>query len=104
MTLNRLIDTFEAETVKHQFGGDNHIVTHVFKCLSNDQFVMPDTGQVRAVNLCRVKKGAAMLIGISDRLYAVLFFRDFSVTVGEGHTAHTHFGHLDIPQHSCFQR
>ena len=61
------------------------------KCLPDDQFVMPDTGQVRTVHLRRVKEGAAMLIGIPDRLYAVLFFRNFSVSVGESHAAHAHF-------------
>ena len=44
-----------------------------------------------------------MVIGILYRFDTVFFFRDFSVSVGKGHTAHSHLRYFDIPQHSLFQ-
>ena len=58
--------------------------------------IVPDTAEIRAVDLCCIKESATVLIGVADRFYAVFFIRDFTVAVGERHTAHADFRYLNI--------
>ena len=58
--------------------------------------IVSDSAEIRTVNLCRIKEGAAVLIGVADSFYTIFFIWNFAVAVRERHTAHADFRYLNI--------
>ena len=100
MLPDRLVDVSEWAHPEKQLCGDDHIFPDALQCLAHDPLVVSDAREIGAVHFCRVKESAAVFIGISDGLNTVLFRRNLSVAMGEGHTAHAHRRDCDIAQFS----
>ena len=81
---------------------DNNIITHIFKRLSDNQLIMPDSRKIRAIDLCRIKEGTAVPISVLYGFNAVFLGRYFTVAVRKSHTAHSDSRNINITQFSCF--
>ena len=80
---------------------DNNIITHIFKRLSDNQLIMPDSRKIWAVDLCRIKKGTAVAVSVLYCFNAVFLGRYFTVAVRKSHTAHSNSRNFNITQYSC---
>lgn len=59
---------------------DNNIITHIFKRLSDNQLIMPDSRKIWTVDLCHIKKGTAVAVSVLYCFNAVFLGRYFTVT------------------------
>ena len=82
-----------------QFGGQHHAVPKAVNRFADKPFVVAAVfrQQVRAVAFCRIKKGAAEIMGFADRLNTIGAVRDLSVTMAKSHTTHADGRDLNIP-------
>lgn len=105
MSVNRIVHRTGAAnlgTVQEQLGRQDNVLPHVSQSFSDNALVVSGAGQVRAVDLRRIKKRTAMPVGILNRLNTVCLRGNLAVTVGKGHAAHANRRYSQFSNFSCF--